>query len=514
MRAVGQFVRHRSNVALLIILAVGFGIRAFGLSQFAVTHWDEGDIWSGAVWFGTLGHNGRYHDQVSPPLPSVLFGVFAWPFGLNPRAAVWLSALLGTASIGLMYLLVCRLASTRAALIASGLLALSGLHIMYSRSLLTEPFYVFFLLGALLSSMEYLRTRALKWVLLTAVSASCLQLTKYNGCLVALPLLTVLAYEIVTRRDQSDRARALRHSFLLGGLIAATIGANITALALSKVLPEFIRYFSRFVGGAPATPGALLGYLQLIIPIPVLCTAFAGIAYALWKHRSAEWTVVHLGFLLYVAFVFNYTFYLRLLAPISTFLIIYVALMTDALLRSRKVLAYAAVGVVTLAIGIELWRNLPRYVIRDFGGYARAGDVLHRLDEGVPVLMITQRTVWSNLPGNVRFMPTGPPKDLAIPADTRRVYVVTDLYVYYKYNKRLYLNALVPFQNRLIARVPNPLPYDVVENNLTLSELGRLEKDPAFREQVLSISVFELTGDEARRALTRHPAPAAKPVSG
>ncbi len=240
MRAVGQFVRHRSNVALLIILAVGFGIRAFGLSQFAVTHWDEGDIWSGAVWFGTLGHNGRYHDQVSPPLPSVLFGVFAWPFGLNPRAAVWLSVLLGTASIGLMYLLVCRLASTRAALIASGLLALSGLHIMYSRSLLTEPFYVFFLLGALLSSMEYLRTRALKWVLLTAVSASCLQLTKYNGCLVALPLLTVLAYEIVTRRDQSDRARALRHSFLLGGLIAATIGANITALALSKVLPEFI----------------------------------------------------------------------------------------------------------------------------------------------------------------------------------------------------------------------------------------------------------------------------------
>src|SRR5207302_6900663 len=68
-------------------------------SQFAVTHWDEGDIWSGAVWFGTLGHNGRYHDQVSPPLPSVLFGVFAWPFGLNPRAAVWLSVLLGTASI-------------------------------------------------------------------------------------------------------------------------------------------------------------------------------------------------------------------------------------------------------------------------------------------------------------------------------------------------------------------------------------------------------------------------------
>ena len=514
MRAVGQFVRHRSNVALLIILAVGFGIRAFGISQFAITHWDEGRIWHGAVWFRTLGHNSHYDAMISPPLPPVLFGIVAWPFGLNPRAVVWLSVLVGTASIGLMYLLVSPLASTRAALIASGLLALSGLHIMYSRSLLTEPFYVFFLLGALLASVEYLRTRALKWVLLTAVSASCLQLTKYNGCLVALPLLTVLAYEIVTRRDQSDRARALRHSLLLGGLIAATIGANITALALRGTLREFINYYSSYVGAALATPGALLDYLRLIIPIPVLCTAVAGIAYALWKHRSAEWTVVHLGLLLYVAFVFTYTFYLRLLAPVSTFLIIYVAVMTDALLRPRKVLAYAAIGVVTLAIGLELWRNLPRYVIRDFGGYARAVDVLHRLDERVPVLMITQRNVWSNLPGNVTFMPTAPPEDLAIPADTRRVYVVTDLYVYYKYNKRLYLNALVPFQNRLIARVPNPLPYDVVENNLTLSELGRLEKDPAFREQVLSISVFELTGDEARRALTRHSAPAAKPVSG
>jgi hypothetical protein len=373
---------------------------------------------------------------------------------------------------------------------------------MYSRLLLTEPFYVLFLLTSLLCSVEYVRTRALRWLIATAVGASCLQLTKYNGCLVAVPLLAVLACEAVTREYGEERSRAFRHGLILGGIVAGTIVSNVAVLTAFGVFSRFIRTYSGYIRGEPVSPAGLVQYLQLVTPLPVLYLAIAGMAYAAWERRSISWAIVHLGFILYVVFTFIYTFYLRLLAPLSVFLIIYASLVIDALFSSRARVARVATLMIAVLFGFDTWRDFSRYVVRDFSGYSRASALLNGLGDGAPVLMLTQHNVWRELTRTVSFLPNAPPDEIVIPPDAHHVYLVTDLYAYYKYGHRQYVSRLASLQDRLVARIPNPLVYEPVENQLTILELVRLETDRALRDQLFSISVFRLTPSEARDALT------------
>ena len=409
--------------------------------------------------------------------------------------------LAGTASIVVIYLLVRRLSSSRAGLIAAGLLALSGFQIMYSRLLLTEPFYVLFLLLSLLCSVEYLRARALGWLIASAIFASCLQLTKYNGALVAVPVLSVLTWESVTLRGK-ERSLAFQHAVLLSSIIGGVIASNLALYARLGLLPTFINRLAGYVGVAQVSPLGLLQYLEFVTTRPVLYLSVAGMAYGLLRRRSVAWATIHLGLILYVAFLFTYTFYLRLLAPIAVFLIIYSALFVDALAGMRTRAGYVAVLIAALQFGYETRLHFTRFITHEFGGYAKASALLNGLGASVPIFMLSQHNLWPSLSRQVWFLPNEPVDKLPIPDHARHVYLVTDLYAYYKYGQRQYTGRLASLDDCVVVQVPNPLPFEAVENQLTLSELARLETDNAFREQLLSIRVFRLTPAEARAALT------------
>jgi hypothetical protein len=493
--------RAGTVLALLAVAVGGLTLRGVDLSGFALTHWDEGAIWGSANWVATLRAESGYHILTSPPLVPAVHGAGIWLFGGQPATVVWLSVLASTLSIGFLYALVRMLASRQAGMIGASMLAASGLHVMYARSLLTEPFYVLLMLAALISTINYLKTRTFAWLLAAGVTASLLQLTKYNGYIVAAPLVILLAYEAL-RGNTTERRRSIRDGLILGGLISVTIAANLAALVAIGGLTQFTMHYADYVAVRPASLSDLFRWLLLVMPFPTVHLAVAGLLYLLWKHRSVGWTVIHLGGAIYVAFTLSYTFYLRLLAPVSIFVIIYAALMLDGLLQSRRRLAQVVAVLAIAGITVNTWRDMDRYVVRDFGGYVEAAQLLNDLNATAPVLLIAQQNVWTDLEREVTFLPSELPVHLDLPVDVQDVYLVADLYAYYKYGPRTYVQLLTGLDDRLVARIANPLAFDMVANTLTMPELVRFHEDDSFRQDILSIRVYRLTRCEAETVLT------------
>jgi len=495
-----QAARRTEHVLLGIIVLAGFLVRAIRLQPFAVTHWDEAAIWSGAQFFLSFGRTGDYMALTSPPLPPMLFAVGALFGGV--QGAVWVAVIFGSANIALIYFLTKKLLSPAGGFAAAVMLAASGLNVMYSRSLLTETFYVFFLLCTLLASVWYLRARTLVPLLIVALSAASLQYTKYNGALAACPLLAVLAYEVLTVRDQRQKWRSAVHIALVGAIISAAIFVNIAALWFTGSLADFKTHYSHYVGKAAASPGAIPEYVGMVTPITVLCLAAGGLIFVLLRKRNTDWTIVHIGFVLYVAFLFSYTFYLRLLAPVSIFLIVYASAAVFALIELLPAKIYIPViALVGVAFVLNTWQDFPRYFERDHGGYARAAAYLNSLPSSTRVIMATQQNVWTDLRRPVVFTSRASPRELEKQvADSEEIVLVTDIYAYYKYAPRVvpaFVNRLSP--DREIRTISNPLRFDLVENSLTLEELKRFESDPELRDQVYSIRVYKLSAEELRQ---------------
>jgi 4-amino-4-deoxy-L-arabinose transferase-like glycosyltransferase len=461
-----------------------------------VTHWDEGAIWNGARWFLSLGKSGDYMPLFSPPLPPFLYSIGAW-VGRGVHGSIWLAVIFGAASIVIIYLLGRALLSPLAGLAAAVMLSVSGINVLYSRSLLTEAFYVAFLLLTLLATVHYLKTRTLRAVVLAGLSGACLQYTKYNGVLALGPLLAFLVYDALTssRIAGDEQWKSARHLAVLAGIISAAVLINLAALSIAGDLHDFRAHFSHYIKHSAATPSSIGAYLELVVPISVLVLALAGLIYVLAQRRSAPWTMVHIAFVLYCAFLFNYTFYLRLLAPISIFLIIYAAAGVYGIVNLLPGKLHIPLLLVACVLfGAETSRKLPHYVQQDHQGYVRAAQFLNTVPIDTPVIMVTQRYVWGDLRRPVFYSPgTTAPVLQRHTASANEALLVCDAYGYYKYDPRLierFIATLSPSQ--LIKVISNPVSFDVVENTLTLEELERLDRDQKLQKEVFTIQVFKL----------------------
>jgi hypothetical protein len=313
----------------------------------------------------------------------------------------------------------------------------------------------------------------------------------------------VIGYEIVRATSSCHRHRLIGHAAILGGVVVTSVAANVVALALTGRLSMLVTHYTQFVG-SNASLSLVFAQAWYALPFPMILLAVAGMVYTAPRMRSPEWLMVHCALLVYAAFTFNYTFYLRLLAPLSVFAIIYAATLVGECARARPRLAWAVLLATSVAVLIvNSARDLPKYVVSAFGGYSHASAFLNRLDAAAPVLMVTQRHVWSALARPVVYLPSSPPTELRLASSTENVYVVTDIFALYKYSGRAYVPFMRSHRDALIARFTNSLPYDVVENNLTLTELRRLDHDPLLQDDVFSIFVFQISADDARANLVR-----------
>lgn len=95
---------------------------------------------------------GKAEFVVHPPVGKWMIAIGIRLVGDNPTGWRFASALIGTASIGILYLLARRLFESEfIALVAATLMTIDGLHVVMSRTALLDIFLMFFLLAALLA---------------------------------------------------------------------------------------------------------------------------------------------------------------------------------------------------------------------------------------------------------------------------------------------------------------------------------------------------------------------------
>lgn len=210
------------RVALLAIVLLGLGLRTWGITQNSMTHYDEFyytqsglDLWivtSGAA--GPALENLTAEDQTASPLnglhpllpfhappayPILIALVHALVGGPWYPAGALVSAVLGSATIVLMYSFAKRLCRSEAAgLIAAALVALSDFHVVYSRMWLTDATFCFVFLLAMDLLARLFEGGRLWWAIPAGLAAGLCWNVKYNGWMP--PAIGLAAWLVVVVR--------------------------------------------------------------------------------------------------------------------------------------------------------------------------------------------------------------------------------------------------------------------------------------------------------------------------
>jgi 4-amino-4-deoxy-L-arabinose transferase-like glycosyltransferase len=145
-----------------------------------------------------------------------------------------LGAVLGVVTVLLVMLVATRIWGRRVALVAGTLVAVFPPLVALNASLLSESLFLPLVLGVLLSTLEYRRTRRLRWAVLAGVLCGLAALTRVNG------LLLVVAAAAGT---WGGRPRWSRRALVAPALIALVAAVTVTPWVVRNTFA-----FHRFVG--------------------------------------------------------------------------------------------------------------------------------------------------------------------------------------------------------------------------------------------------------------------------
>ncbi len=230
-------VRASEAWALLAAVAAGGFLRFAGLGRVGLSHFDEGVY---CLWAAGIGY--PFKELFAPPLfPLCVRASFAL-LGPSDLAALAVSALVGTATIPLVWGITRRWYGPTAAIFSAVLAACSTYHIAFSRIALTDATFTFWWLASLLMFSEMVdggqsgtqrpepdRSGGIVspgggWAVAAGAAVAAAANTKYNGFLVFVIATAALALFHSSRRKKPRRANArLLASWLLAGLTAALL---------------------------------------------------------------------------------------------------------------------------------------------------------------------------------------------------------------------------------------------------------------------------------------------------
>ena len=231
-----------------------YAFRAVGMLDFdeaedqtTPLEWFDGEI----PWWTKL----SFHDH--PPLVFFVQHIFMRIFGENNFAFRLPSALLGIASIYLIYLIGALLYSETVGLISAAILALTVNHIYISRVGLQESYVIFFMLLATYFFLKALRRDA--YFLWAGIALGLAALTKYTT-FVLVPIF--LIYLLFFRRDYF-----LNKKLWIGALVALFLFSPVILynFQLYRAVGHFDFQFSYMFGQNPevwqVAPGKDIGIL-------------------------------------------------------------------------------------------------------------------------------------------------------------------------------------------------------------------------------------------------------------
>lgn len=324
----------------------------------------------------------------------LLLGGLADPDDLRPfLIARVLSATLGTLSVPLLFIIVRRLYSTRAALIAAGLLAVAFLHVRDSHFGVTDVPMTFMTLLAFAAIVSWTleRPRGSR-VLIAAVLCGLAASTKYNAAIIVVPLVIAIA---TGERRREVTMYLLVVAGVAGGFLAATPYAW---LAREKFLVDVTALSGRMAADRHLDAG--IGWVRHLtfslnygLSWEFLVMALAGaIAVALANDRRRAAVVLSFPIVYYVAIGWGHLAYMRYMLPIVPW-----AALSAAVLIDRAGAMHRSTALVIVHVAITCGFSTARCIELD--------RLLSQTDSRV----LAADYIRSRFPGGVRMLQTGSP---------------------------------------------------------------------------------------------------------
>lgn len=299
--------RWRPHAALPLVLALGAWLRLGRLetehlfgdeAEYAiVARFLSNDLW--ALLYPSLTGPADAPFVSQPPLVLYLMGLSMRALGPTDLAAILPSALLGVASVAVVYAISWRLGGVLPALVSSILLAVLPFHVSMSRNAMLDVGYVFFVLLAALFLVLWLQDQRLWQAMAAGVAGACAALSKLPGMLVVAVLVVgvLMALLLALRRREWAQARrvtthglAMAAPLLLGGLLYLALLWRLDAL---EALWAKLEWNADRVAGGGSSQGLDYYFTAPHASFPALLggsvfgLALAGGAFALFRGGQA-----------------------------------------------------------------------------------------------------------------------------------------------------------------------------------------------------------------------------------
>jgi hypothetical protein len=178
---------HRREIALVALATLaGLVLRGWDLPRLGLDHFDEGIYALGGLWITSPRGVAALDPGLipyAPPLQPLLIGLSYLALGVSDTSAILVSILAGTATIPVVAWLARRAFGPGTGAAAAWLCALSGPHVAFSRTALTDALALLTFLVALGLGMRFLERPTLLRSLVFGLAVGLAQNAKYNGFL-------------------------------------------------------------------------------------------------------------------------------------------------------------------------------------------------------------------------------------------------------------------------------------------------------------------------------------------
>jgi 4-amino-4-deoxy-L-arabinose transferase-like glycosyltransferase len=241
----GLYSRRRDILILLLILVFAFAVRYITLMDMGIT-WDEPTyVHAGITYVNNILHlnfdSSAYMENLEhPPVAKYLYGMAIWIFNGgsdNYQAFVvarTLSATLGAATCGLVFLIGLEFIDAKTGFISAIILALIPDFVAHTQiAALDGPLAFFFTLTMYLF-MKALKTENKGYYVASAISLGLLVDTKFNGLLI-LPVMAslFLLHKYLGRKEKNISLTAIARTYLpLGHILGYFLIAVVTAFLI------------------------------------------------------------------------------------------------------------------------------------------------------------------------------------------------------------------------------------------------------------------------------------------
>jgi hypothetical protein len=199
----------REVLIVFLLTVLGGFIRLWGQNKLGLVHFDEGIYAIAGLWSVSSGGLAAMDPTAiayAPPGFPILVGLSYTFLGVSDLAAILVSVLAGTLTIPATAWLARRTFGAGAGACAAALVALSGFHIAFSRTALTDACFMFFWVLGLICGQRFLEQPRLLTAVALGLSVGLAQLFKYNGWLIG--SIVVLAAAVGMIFDPRDRTRS------------------------------------------------------------------------------------------------------------------------------------------------------------------------------------------------------------------------------------------------------------------------------------------------------------------